>query len=227
MILRQSVSMGWRGMPRTAECGRRGTCLSIIFSEAGGAARTFRGRRRSLSCMPSCFWNLGERRSGGIDGDGGFPFLRARIRDGKGFEVGNGDEAGSWPWRDDGMAMRPMGPAPEMRTSSPRTGEGECGVDRVPKGSEDGGDFFRDAGVVDARCWSWESDCISAKAPGRLTPTPEWQAQRWRRAGRGSCGSRSAGDRGLRRKTRSAGRWKSETLGRRPAGGLCRRIHGR
>ena len=68
-------------------------------------------------------------------------------------------------------AMRPIGPAPVMRTSSPRTGNVRAECTALPKGSKMAATSRSMSGSCRQTLVAG-SAMYSAKAPGRLTPTP-------------------------------------------------------
>ena len=86
-------------------------------------------------------------------------------------------------WRTTAVAMRPMGPAPVMRTSSPSTGNASAVWTALPNGSKIAATSSSIPGqwcqmLVRGR------DTYSANAPSRPTPRPTVLAHRCRRPAR-------------------------------------------
>src|SRR5664280_549415 len=100
--------------------------------------------------------------------------------------TGFGSETATWrapAWRTTAVAIRPMGPAPEMSTSSPSTGNASAVWTAFPNGS-------KIAATSSSIPRQWCQTFVigrttsSAKAPSRPTPRPIVWAQRWRRPAR-------------------------------------------
>src|SRR5450759_2259760 len=100
--------------------------------------------------------------------------------------TGFGSETTTWrapAWRTTAAAIRPMGPAPEMSTSSPSTGNASAVWTAFPNGS-------KIAATSSSIPRQWCQTFVigrttsSANAPSRPTPRPIVWAQRWRRPAR-------------------------------------------
>src|SRR5450759_1128781 len=166
------------GIPRIA---MRPPWAMLVMADRSAAALPDISRATSKpSVMPSSVPT--SRRSPSR----GSTAIVAPIRSAMARRTGFGSDTTTWrapAWRTTAVAMRPIGPAPETSTSSPRTGNASAVWTAFPNGS-------KIAATSSSIPRQWCQTFVigrttsSAKAPSRPTPRPIVWAQRWRRPAR-------------------------------------------
>ena len=151
--------------------------LAIMSRSAAGLPDISRPTSKPSS-MPSSRCTSARSVGGRVDRDAWRPSVRASSR-----RYGLRSVTTTWrapAWRTTAAAIRPIGPAPVISTSSPSVLKASAVWTALPSGS-------KIAATSRSTPSRWRQTLVigsamySAKAPGRLTPTPLVWAQRCRR----------------------------------------------